>query len=132
MEHHAGSDPAPARMSPGPDWHDALAMAIIVGVVVLLVIAIRPMLAPFTLGHQPALSLAPSALPYLVVDTERMHGHIEAAARSVDKEVGKTWFAPSLAAGASQLARTYLSALRAEFPSSIPTPPYSSQTGMQA
>lgn len=57
-----------------------------------------------------------SALPYLVVDAKRMRGHIEAAAQSVDKDSAQTWFDPALAAGAGQLARNYLGALRQEMP----------------
>jgi 3-carboxy-cis,cis-muconate cycloisomerase len=56
------------------------------------------------------------ALPYLVVDSARMRSHIDAAARSVDKDSAKTWFDPALAVGAGQLARSYLSALRADLP----------------
>lgn len=65
-------------------------------------------------AHASSKAMA-SALPFLVVDTARMHSHIEAAARSVDKESGKTWFAPELATGAGQLARTYLGTLRTEY-----------------
>jgi 3-carboxy-cis,cis-muconate cycloisomerase len=57
-----------------------------------------------------------AALPYLVVDSERMRSHIDAAARSVDKDSATTWFDPALAVGAGQLARHYLAALRAELP----------------
>jgi 3-carboxy-cis,cis-muconate cycloisomerase len=57
-----------------------------------------------------------SALPYLVVDTQRMLSHIEEAARSVDKDSAKTWFDPELAVGAGQMARSYLNDLRAELP----------------
>ena len=57
-----------------------------------------------------------TALPDLVVDTARMRTHIEDAARSVDKDSAKTWFDPQLAAGAGQLAKNYLNALRAEIP----------------
>jgi 3-carboxy-cis,cis-muconate cycloisomerase len=70
-----------------------------------------------------------SALPYLVVDTDRMRSHIEAAARSVDKESGKTWFAPALAVGAGQLARNYLISLRAAFPASNATQNLNLKTG---
>ncbi len=52
------------------------------------------------------------ALPFLVVDTARMRSHIDAAARSVDKDSAKTWFDPALALGAGQLARDYLGALQ--------------------
>ena len=57
-----------------------------------------------------------SALPYLVVDTARMRSHIDAAARSVDKDNARTWFDPAMALGAGQLARSYLSDLRLELP----------------
>ena len=66
-------------------------------------------------AHASSKAMA-SALPYLVVDTERMQTHIDAAARSVDKDSAKTWFDPALAVGAGQLARNYLGALRAELP----------------
>jgi hypothetical protein len=69
-------------------------------------------------AHASSKAMA-TALPYLVVDTERMRSHIEAAARSVDKESGKAWFDPELAAGAGQLARTYLNALRAEYDAAL-------------
>jgi 3-carboxy-cis,cis-muconate cycloisomerase len=52
------------------------------------------------------------ALPFLVVDSARMRSHIDAAARSVDKDSAKLWFDPALALGAGQLARDYLGALR--------------------
>jgi 3-carboxy-cis,cis-muconate cycloisomerase len=52
------------------------------------------------------------ALPFLVVDSVRMRSHIDAAARSVDKDSAKLWFDPALALGAGQLARDYLGALR--------------------
>jgi 3-carboxy-cis,cis-muconate cycloisomerase len=57
-----------------------------------------------------------SALPYLVVDTERMRSHIDAAALSVDKGSAHTWFDPALAVGAGQLARNYIKDLRADLP----------------
>lgn len=60
-----------------------------------------------------------SALPFLVVDTARMQNHIDAAARSVDKESAKAWFSPVLAKGAGQLARTYLVSLRTEYHATI-------------
>lgn len=82
-------------------------------------------------AHASSKAMA-SALPYLVVDTKRMQDHIESAARSVDKEVGKTWFSPTLADGASQLARTYLNSLRAEFPTAIATKKTKFKTGIQA
>jgi D-serine deaminase-like pyridoxal phosphate-dependent protein len=70
-----------------------------------------------------------SALPYLVVDAERMRSHIDAAARSVDKENAKAWFAPALALGAGQLARSYLDALRTEFSAPTAIPKLSLKTG---
>jgi 3-carboxy-cis,cis-muconate cycloisomerase len=70
-----------------------------------------------------------SALPYLVVDSDRMRSHIEAAARSVDKESAKTWFSPALALGAGQLARSYLSALRADFPAPVTAQKFILKTG---
>jgi 3-carboxy-cis,cis-muconate cycloisomerase len=79
-------------------------------------------------AHASSKAMA-SALPYLVVDAERMRSHIEAAARSVDKESGKTWFAPALALGAGQLARSYLADLRAELAASGATPSINLKTG---
>lgn len=70
-----------------------------------------------------------SALPYLVVDSDRMRSHIDAAARSVDKESAKTWFSPALAVGAGQLARSYLSALRADFPAPVTAQKFILKTG---
>jgi 3-carboxy-cis,cis-muconate cycloisomerase len=66
-------------------------------------------------AHAASKAMA-SALPYLVVDTERMRSHVQAAAGSVDKDSAKTWFGPALAVGAGQMARNYMSALRAELP----------------
>ena len=66
-------------------------------------------------AHASSSAMA-SALPYLVVDSERMRSHIDAAARSVDKDSAKTWFDPALAVGAGQLARSYLKDLRADLP----------------
>jgi 3-carboxy-cis,cis-muconate cycloisomerase len=53
-----------------------------------------------------------SALPYLVVDSERMRRHIDAASALVDKESARAWFDPALAIGAGQLARRTLAVLR--------------------
>lgn len=66
-------------------------------------------------AHASSKAMA-SALPFLVVDTERMQDHITAAARSVDKDSAQSWFDPALAQGAGQLARHYLGALRADLP----------------
>jgi len=66
-------------------------------------------------AHASSQAMA-SALPYLVVDTERMRSHIDAAARSVDKDSAKTWFDPALSVGAGQLARNTLKDLRADLP----------------
>ncbi len=66
-------------------------------------------------AHASSKAMA-SALPNLVVDSERMRSHIEAAARSVDKESAKTWFDPALAVGAGQMARSYLADLRLQLP----------------
>jgi 3-carboxy-cis,cis-muconate cycloisomerase len=79
-------------------------------------------------AHASSKAMA-SALPYLVVDAARMRSHIDAAARSVDKESGKTWFSPALAVGAGQLARTYLSTLRTEFAGSSTAQNFSFKTG---
>jgi 3-carboxy-cis,cis-muconate cycloisomerase len=79
-------------------------------------------------AHASSKAMA-SALPYLVVDTDRMRSHIEAAARSVDRESAKTWFSPALAVGAGQLAHTYLGALRADFPAPITAQKFIFQTG---
>jgi 3-carboxy-cis,cis-muconate cycloisomerase len=79
-------------------------------------------------AHASSKAMA-SALPYLVVDAARMRSHIDAAARSVDKESGKTWFSPALAVGAGQLARTYLSTLRTEFDGSSTAQNFSFKTG---
>ena len=65
----AGSGWRPARHWHTPDWHDAVAMALVVAAAVLLGLAIRPMAAPFAVGHQATISLAPSALPWLAVRT---------------------------------------------------------------
>jgi 3-carboxy-cis,cis-muconate cycloisomerase len=69
-------------------------------------------------AHASSKAMA-SALPYLVVDSVRMQSHIEVAARSLDKESGKAWFARELALGAGQLARTYLGSLRTEYHTTI-------------
>ena len=66
-------------------------------------------------AHASSSAMA-SALPYLVVDSERMRSHIDDATRSVDKDSAQTWFDPALAVGAGQLARNYLLALRADLP----------------
>jgi 3-carboxy-cis,cis-muconate cycloisomerase len=66
-------------------------------------------------AHASAHAMA-SALPYLVVDGARMRSHIDAAARSVDKESARMWFDPALALGAGQLARNYLHDLPWEMP----------------
>lgn len=55
-----------------------------------------------------------SALPYLVVDSERMRRHIDAVSALVDKESARAWFDPALAIGAGQLARRTLAVLRTE------------------
>ena len=64
-------------------------------------------------AHASSSAMA-SALPYLVVDSERMRSHIDDATRSVDKDSAQTWFDPALAVGAGQLARNYLRDLRAD------------------
>jgi 3-carboxy-cis,cis-muconate cycloisomerase len=66
-------------------------------------------------AHASSSAMA-SALPYLVVDSVRMRGHVDAAARSVDKDSAKTWFDPALAVGAGQLARNTLKDLRGDLP----------------
>jgi 3-carboxy-cis,cis-muconate cycloisomerase len=64
-------------------------------------------------AHASSKAMA-GALPDLVVDATRMRSHIDAVARSVDKESAKTWFDVQLALGAGDIARSYLQELRAE------------------
>jgi 3-carboxy-cis,cis-muconate cycloisomerase len=70
-------------------------------------------------AHASASAMA-SALPYLVVDAARMRSHIEAAARSVDKDSARIWFDPALAVGAGQLARNYLHDLQLQLQLQLP------------
>lgn len=64
-------------------------------------------------AHASSKAMA-GALPDLVVDATRMRSHIDAVARSVDKESAKTWFDVQLALEAGDMARSYLQELRAE------------------
>jgi 3-carboxy-cis,cis-muconate cycloisomerase len=64
-------------------------------------------------AHASSKAMA-GALPDLVVDVTRMRSHIDAVARSVDKESAKTWFDVQLALGAGDMARSYLQELRTE------------------
>ena len=64
-------------------------------------------------AHASSKAMA-GAVPDLVVDPARMRSHIDAVARSVDKESAKTWFDVQLALGAGEMARNYLQELHAE------------------
>jgi 3-carboxy-cis,cis-muconate cycloisomerase len=64
-------------------------------------------------AHASSKAMA-GALPDLVIDAGRMRSHIDAVARSVDKESAKTWFDVQLAQGAGDMARSYLQELRTE------------------
>ena len=68
------------------------------------------------MSAQACSSAMAQALPHLVVDSARMHAHIEAAARSVDKDSARTWFDPALAQGAGQMARSYMAQLHSALP----------------
>ena len=68
------------------------------------------------MSAQACSSAMAQALPHLVVDSARMQTHIEAAARSVDKDSARTWFDPALAQGAGQMARSYMAQLHSALP----------------
>jgi NitT/TauT family transport system permease protein len=56
-----------------PDWRDAAAMLLVLSVLVLVGIGGRQAIAPLAMGHQPAISLSPAALPlYALRTTLRM------------------------------------------------------------
>jgi NitT/TauT family transport system permease protein len=52
-----------------PGWRDLAAPLLVLGVVILLGVGARQMLGPFTLAHQPPISLSPAALPLYTLRT---------------------------------------------------------------
>jgi NitT/TauT family transport system permease protein len=50
-------------------WRDAIPLLIVVGVIIVIGTGARQMSAPFAIGQQPDISLAPSILPYYALRT---------------------------------------------------------------
>ena len=69
MEHHAEVLTGGKWHQQIPSWRDFAAMLLILGIVILLGIGARQMVAPFVPAHPPEISLSPSQLPLYTLRT---------------------------------------------------------------
>ena len=69
MEYHAEVMSGAAWHQRIPSWRDVVAIALVLGIVLLLGAGARQMVAPFVAAHQPEISLSPAALPFYTLRT---------------------------------------------------------------
>ena len=69
MEYHAEVMSGAAWHQRIPSWRDVVAIALVLGIVLLLGSGARQMVAPFVAAHQPEISLSPAALPFYTLRT---------------------------------------------------------------
>ena len=51
-----------------PSWRDLAARLLVLGIVILLGVGARQMVAPFVAAQQPEISLSPASLPFYGLD----------------------------------------------------------------
>ena len=69
MEHHAEVLTGGVWYQRIPSWQDLAAVLLMLGILILLGVGGRQMLAPLVIAHQPAISLSPAALPLYTLRT---------------------------------------------------------------
>ncbi|NYH14103.1 ABC-type anion transport system duplicated permease subunit [Paraburkholderia bryophila] len=69
MEHHAEVLQGGRWYQHGPSWQDLAAVLLVLGMVILMGVGVRQMVAPLVVAHQPGLSLSPAALPLYTLRT---------------------------------------------------------------
>ena len=69
MEHHAEVLSGGVWQQRLPGWRDLAATLLVLGVVILLGLGARQMVAPFAVAQQPEISLSPAALPLYTLRT---------------------------------------------------------------
>ncbi|SDI34791.1 ABC transporter permease [Paraburkholderia phenazinium] len=69
MEHHAEVLRGGTWYRHTSGWHDLAAVLLVLGMVILLGVGARQMVAPLVITHQPGISLSPAALPLYTLRT---------------------------------------------------------------
>ena len=69
MEHHAEVLRGGVWHQRIPGWRDVAATLLVLGIVILIGVGARQMVAPFVSAHQPEISLSPTALPLYTLRT---------------------------------------------------------------
>jgi NitT/TauT family transport system permease protein len=69
VEHHAEVLRGGIWQPHSPSWQDLAAVLLVLGLVILLGVSARQMVAPLVIAHQPAISLSPAALPLYTLRT---------------------------------------------------------------
>jgi NitT/TauT family transport system permease protein len=69
VEHHAEVLQGGRWHQHGPSWQDLAAVLLVLGMVILMGVGVRQMVAPLVVAHQPGISLSPAALPLYTLRT---------------------------------------------------------------